>query len=98
MKKALGVVAIAALLAACTDFGAGMKSFADGLQEADKTMRAMGYPAGGGGAPTSQWSNQPGGCYLRGESTSGVYRSCFYTCAGGNIARTVGAGQMCPIN
>lgn len=77
----------------CAGFGEAMASLAQGAQQAENTMRAMGYPSGVSGA-----TGQPLGCSLRGESVSGIYKSCQYSCATGAFTRMVGAGQMCPMN
>lgn len=94
MRKSVPLICMLLLgLSGCAGFGEGMASFARGAQEAENTMRAMGYPSGVSGV-----TGQPLGCSLRGESTSGMHKSCQYSCASGSFTRMVGAGQMCPMN
>jgi hypothetical protein len=38
------------------------------------------------------------GCFLRGERISGMYKTCFYSCAGGVVTSTVGTTSLCSLN
>ncbi len=39
-----------------------------------------------------------GTCFLVRETTDGLYRTCYYDCAGGEVVITVGVAKLCPLS
>ena len=37
-------------------------------------------------------------CFYKGERLNGLYRTCYYDCAGGTVAISVKAYEMCPLS
>ena len=37
-------------------------------------------------------------CFLKGEKTDGMYKTCFYRCTGGEKAITIKSTELCPLS
>lgn len=37
------------------------------------------------------------GCLFEKDQTSGMYKTCFYKCAGGRVAKTIDSAGFCPL-
>lgn len=48
-------------------------------------------------APIAPATLSPAGCFLRGEQASGLYKTCYYSCAGGVVTSIVGAASLCSL-
>ena len=66
-------------------------------QRDEALIRFLGALAGAG-APSRHSAPQPQGCFLNSSVVSGMYRNCIYRCVAGNVSRTVGAAELCPIS
>jgi TPR repeat protein len=66
-------------------------------QRDEALLRFLGALAGAG-APSRYSAPQPQGCFLNSSVVSGMYRNCIYRCVAGNVSRTVGAAELCPLS
>jgi hypothetical protein len=66
-------------------------------QRDEALLRFLGALAGAG-APSRYSTPQPQGCFLNSSVVSGMYRNCIYRCVAGNVSRTVGAAELCPLS